>query len=105
MTQGCVGAGTGTKVGGLKGGVGTASAALPGGATVGALAVVNAAGSAVDLRTGELLGRATCWSTSCPGCGRRSRATSRPRSRPPPSPVTPAGRSRPRWSSWRPISR
>jgi putative pantetheine hydrolase len=54
--QGCVGAGTGTTVGGLKGGVGTASAVLPGGATVGALAVVNAAGSAVDLRTGELLG-------------------------------------------------
>jgi L-aminopeptidase/D-esterase-like protein len=56
VAQGCVGAGTGTKVGGLKGGVGTASAVLPGGATIGALAVVNAAGSAVDLRTGELLG-------------------------------------------------
>jgi len=56
VAQGCVGAGTGTTVGGLKGGVGTASAVLPDGATVGALAVVNAAGSPVDLRTGELLG-------------------------------------------------
>ncbi|MCD2194199.1 P1 family peptidase [Actinomycetospora endophytica] len=52
--QGVVGAGTGTLVGGLKGGVGTASVGLDGGDTVTALCVVNAAGSAVDPRTGEL---------------------------------------------------
>ncbi|NMO88936.1 P1 family peptidase [Actinomycetospora sp. TBRC 11914] len=51
--QGVVGAGTGALVGGLKGGVGTASEATPHG-TVTALCVVNAAGSAVDPRTGEL---------------------------------------------------
>ena len=54
--QGCVGAGTGTVVGGLKGGLGSASALLPDGTTVAALAVVNAVGSPVDPRTGELLG-------------------------------------------------
>ena len=67
VAQGCVGAGTGTKVGGLKGGVGTASAVLPGGATLGALAVVNAAGSAVDLRTGELLGARHLLADEVPG--------------------------------------
>jgi putative pantetheine hydrolase len=45
---GSVGAGTGAMVGGIRGGVGTASVVLPGGVTVAALAVVNAAGSAVD---------------------------------------------------------
>jgi L-aminopeptidase/D-esterase-like protein len=48
---GSVGAGTGAKVGQLKGGVGTASAVVDG-FTVGALAAVNAAGSAVDVGTG-----------------------------------------------------
>lgn len=48
---GTVGAGTGAKVGQLKGGIGTASAVVDG-FTVGALAAVNAAGSAVDLATG-----------------------------------------------------
>jgi L-aminopeptidase/D-esterase-like protein len=56
VVQGCVGAGTGTVVGGLKGGVGSASAVLEDGTTVAALAVVNAVGSPVDLRTGELYG-------------------------------------------------
>ena len=56
VAQGVVGAGTGAAVGGLKGGVGTASAVLEGGALVAALVVVNAAGSAVDLRNGELHG-------------------------------------------------
>ncbi len=51
--QGVVGAGTGALVGGLKGGVGTASETTASG-TVTALCVVNAAGSAVDPRTGEL---------------------------------------------------
>ncbi|HEX6357413.1 P1 family peptidase [Actinophytocola sp.] len=48
---GSVGAGTGARVGRLKGGIGTASVEVDG-FTVGALAVVNAAGSAVDLATG-----------------------------------------------------
>ncbi|HWM06627.1 MAG TPA: P1 family peptidase, partial [Actinophytocola sp.] len=51
VAQGCVGAGTGAKVGSLKGGVGTASATVDG-FTVGALAVVNAAGEAVNPATG-----------------------------------------------------
>jgi L-aminopeptidase/D-esterase-like protein len=56
VAQGTVGAGTGALVGGLKGGIGTASALLDDGTTVAALAAVNAAGSAVDPATGELLG-------------------------------------------------
>lgn len=56
VEQGVVGAGRGAVAGGLKGGVGTASTVLPDGSTVAALAVVNAVGSAVDLRTGELHG-------------------------------------------------
>ena len=54
--QGSVGAGTGAVVGGLKGGVGGASAVLSGECTVGALVVLNAAGSVVDPATGELYG-------------------------------------------------
>lgn len=53
---GSVGAGTGAVVGGLKGGIGTASARLSNDATVAALVVLNAAGSAVDPRTGEPYG-------------------------------------------------
>lgn len=48
---GSVGAGTGARVGKLKGGIGTASTQVDG-FTVGALAVVNAAGDAVDVATG-----------------------------------------------------
>ncbi|MBN9756503.1 putative hydrolase [Pseudonocardia sp. Ae406_Ps2] len=48
VPQGTVGAGTGAVTAEMKGGVGTASAVLPGGAVVGALAVVNAHGSTVD---------------------------------------------------------
>jgi putative pantetheine hydrolase len=54
--QGNVGSGTGAVAGGLKAGIGTASVVLPGGATVAALAAVNAAGSPLDPRTGGLLG-------------------------------------------------
>jgi putative pantetheine hydrolase len=54
VEQGCVGAGTGAKAGGLKGGVGSASAVLDDGTTVAALVVVNAIGDAVDPRSGEL---------------------------------------------------
>lgn len=56
IEQGSVGAGTGAVAGGMAGGVGTASAVLSDGCTVAALAVVNAAGSAVDPRTGVLHG-------------------------------------------------
>ncbi|MEV0783282.1 P1 family peptidase [Streptomyces sp. NPDC050423] len=56
VEEGCVGAGTGAVAGQLKGGVGTASVLLPSGVTVGALAVVNAAGSVLDPRTGVLYG-------------------------------------------------
>jgi L-aminopeptidase/D-esterase-like protein len=51
---GCVGGGTGAKCGGLKGGFGFADQTLPDGAGVAAAVVVNAAGSAVDPRTGRL---------------------------------------------------
>ncbi|MFI9115672.1 P1 family peptidase [Streptomyces venezuelae] len=56
VETGAVGAGTGAVVGGLRGGVGTASTVLESGITVGALVVVNAAGSAVDPATGALYG-------------------------------------------------
>ncbi|MBM6401980.1 P1 family peptidase [Phycicoccus sonneratiae] len=54
---GAVGAGTGARAGGLHGGVGTASAVLESGLTVGALVAVNAVGSAVG-DDGSLLGAA-----------------------------------------------
>lgn len=57
VVQGAVGAGTGAVAGGLRGGIGSASAVPEGtGPTVAALVVLNAAGSAVDPRTGEVLG-------------------------------------------------
>ena len=46
VAQGSVGAATGARTGGLRGGVGTASTVLASGATVGALVVVNAVGAA-----------------------------------------------------------
>ena len=53
VAVGTVGAGTGARVGVLKGGVGTASVTLTDiGVTVGAVVVVNAAGDAVDPATG-----------------------------------------------------
>jgi putative pantetheine hydrolase len=59
VRQGCVGAGTGAVAGGLKGGLGSASAGIPGGWTVAALAVANPGGSAVDPSSGRL------WSAEC----------------------------------------
>lgn len=50
--QGNVGAGTGASAGPVKGGVGTASAVLDDGTTVGALVVVNSSGSPIDPDTG-----------------------------------------------------
>lgn len=64
--QGIVGAGTGATTGKLsqglkpfKSGIGTASMKLPGGATVGAIAAVNAVGDVYDPHTGALIGGAT----------------------------------------------
>jgi L-aminopeptidase/D-esterase-like protein len=53
VAQGTVGAGTGAKLGSLKGGIGTASVVLESGAVVGALVAANASGEAVDLATGR----------------------------------------------------
>jgi L-aminopeptidase/D-esterase-like protein len=53
IPQGTVGAGTGAKLGSLKGGIGTASVVLESGAVVGALVAANASGEAVDLATGR----------------------------------------------------
>ncbi len=64
VPQGNVGAGTGAVVGGLKGGTGSASTVLASGVTVGALAAVNAAGSALAPDTGALYGE--FWDESPP---------------------------------------
>jgi L-aminopeptidase/D-esterase-like protein len=56
--MGAVGAGTGAVAGGLKGGVGMASAVLEGSGTVAALAVVNCVGSVLHPVTGVLYGAA-----------------------------------------------
>ncbi len=57
VSQGNVGAGTGARAGGLKGGLGSASVVLDSGHTVGALVAVNAVGSPVDPVDGSLLGQ------------------------------------------------
>ncbi|WP_137123571.1 P1 family peptidase [Segeticoccus rhizosphaerae] len=56
VRQGVVGGGTGARSGGLKSGVGTASVYLGDGIYVGAIVIVNSAGSAVDPRDCSLLG-------------------------------------------------
>jgi putative pantetheine hydrolase len=53
VAQGNIGAGTGARAGGLKGGIGSASVVLESGATVAALVAVNAVGSAIDPSTGR----------------------------------------------------
>ena len=92
VVEGCHGAGTGARAGGLKGGVGSASTTLPDGTVVGALAVVNAAGSAVDPATGELWGARHCRVEDLPGLRRpdeadvaaaRERAAALPEPQPP----------------------
>lgn len=60
VALGTVGAGTGARVGGLKGGIGSASTVLEDGTTVAALVAVNAVGSAVDPETGEVWGARHC---------------------------------------------
>ena len=57
FAQGTVGAGTGARAGGLKGGIGSASVVLENGITVAALVALNSGGNIVDPRTGELYGR------------------------------------------------
>ncbi|MGP3917799.1 P1 family peptidase [Nonomuraea sp. 10N515B] len=54
--SGSIGAGTGAMAGGLAGGIGTASAVLPDGTTVAALAVANPVGSVLDPADGTLAG-------------------------------------------------
>lgn len=55
VDEGSVGAGTGARAGGLRGGIGTASLVLDSGATVGAIVTVNAVGSPLA-PDGRLLG-------------------------------------------------
>jgi L-aminopeptidase/D-esterase-like protein len=62
IEQGCVGAGTGARVGSMfgpsfrmKGGIGTASVDLGGGVIVGALAAVNCYGDVVDPESGQII--------------------------------------------------
>lgn len=57
VAQGNVGAGTGARNGGLKGGIGTASAVLENGGVVGAIVAANAHGRSHDPQSGELYGR------------------------------------------------
>lgn len=72
--QGTVGAGTGARAGGLKGGIGTASVVLPNGITVGALVAVNAAGTTVDPTTGLPWGLDRCLDGELPELRRPYRA-------------------------------
>lgn len=58
LELGNAGAATGAIAGGLKGGIGSASAVLPDGTTVAAMVAVNAMGSPVDPATGHLFGAA-----------------------------------------------
>ena len=53
VALGSVGAGTGATVAGLKGGLGSASAVLPSGVTVGAIVAVNALGEVARADTGQ----------------------------------------------------
>lgn len=57
VRQGSVGGGTGARSGGLRSGVGTASVSLGKGKYVGAVVIVNSAGSAVDSKDCSLLGK------------------------------------------------
>ena len=54
FTTGCVGAGTGAKSAGIKGGLGTSSLVMDSGITVAALVAVNSHGSIVNPNTGRI---------------------------------------------------
>lgn len=53
VKMGNVGAGAGARSGGVKGGIGTASALLPNGVVVGAIVAVNSSGRTFDASTGQ----------------------------------------------------
>ena len=53
VSSGCVGAGTGTMAGGIKGGLGTASLVLDSGITIAAVVAVNSLGSVINPVTGQ----------------------------------------------------
>jgi L-aminopeptidase/D-esterase-like protein len=74
VEEGNRGAGAGARAGGLKGGVGTASATLRDGTTVGALVVANPAGSCVDPSTGELWAARHCLDGDLPALRRPAEA-------------------------------
>jgi len=60
VQMGNVGAGAGARSGGVKGGIGTASALLPNGVVVGAIVAVNSSGRTFDATTGDFFaGRTT----------------------------------------------
>jgi len=52
VKMGNIGAGAGARSGGVKGGIGTASAVLPGGLVVGAIVAINSSGRTFDPTTG-----------------------------------------------------
>ena len=74
VAEGNHGAGAGARAGGLKGGVGTSSATLPDGTTVGALVVANPSGSCVDPSTGELWAARHCHPEDLPTLQRPAEA-------------------------------
>ncbi|WP_244502307.1 P1 family peptidase [Streptomyces oceani] len=77
VLQGNVGAGTGAVAGGLKGGLGSASVRLPSGATVAALAAVNAAGAVCHPESGALYGELGCADTVPPAAEQHAEAQRR----------------------------
>lgn len=63
VQMGNVGAGAGARAGGAKGGLGTASAVLPGGVVVGAIVAVNSAGRVFDATSGDFFAGYTLGAT------------------------------------------
>ena len=71
IANGSVGAGTGAFASGIKGGIGTASAVLESGLSVGALVAVNPLGSVVNPQTGQLWERGLELNNEFSGQGQR----------------------------------
>jgi L-aminopeptidase/D-esterase-like protein len=63
VQMGNVGAGAGARSGGVKGGIGTASALLPNGVVVGAIVAVNSSGRTFDATTGDFFAGYTLGNT------------------------------------------
>jgi len=63
VPMGNVGAGAGARSGGVKGGLGTASAVLPNGVVVGAIVAVNSSGRTFDATTGDFFAGYTLGAT------------------------------------------